>query len=236
MRYAANCRALRDIASDPPLSLLCLQEADPAFVEAVTNACPRYGVARHFVNGSGEGTCILLDKSVSVSETAAVDLGGGKSAVAVLLQPTADISAPVWVVSLHLQGGGGDEMRRTRAGQLNAIQLELGRVGPRAGIAAILCGDWNDSNPASMLDSSYVVQDPCAVGPAAAALAAAGVSAKGPATGLSGDFSSRVAIDWVAARAGAIVSRPVVRHVPSDPWAPGSTLGSDHVPVTFTVY
>jgi endonuclease/exonuclease/phosphatase family metal-dependent hydrolase len=215
--------------------IICLQEADADFVSGFVAVHTEFTVARQLTNPSAEGTCILATKDVSsaIAATAAVDLGKGKTAVAVLLQPPL-VSEPLWLASLHLQGGGGEDTRAIRRSQLQATLAELGGA---SRVSAVLCGDWNDSDP-SRLSSDLRILPAITGGLAAAATAAALDRTGPPPTGLSADFSARVCIDWVAVTSDVLekrVSRPVVQHVPTDPWGPHAQVGSDHVPLFFRI-
>lgn len=273
-RYAANLAIL--LASGA--SVLCLQEADKAFVASLE---PHYRLLIHAVNGSGEGCAILVLaaalRELAPARTFELSLGAGKSVVGVELLAATTTAVPdssrkaLWVVSLHLSGGPGEGPLRAREAQLSSICETLagfaglrddsgGGEASRAltsplNVPALLCGDWNDSRPERL-----------------AAVSAAGLQLlplPGP-TGLSGDFSSAVCIDWVAATGtGTAAMQPScdllslqasqlladsdaaastsaaaaagpktspswtlsIRHFPSDPWAAGAPLGSDHVPL-----
>lgn len=258
-RYAANQALLEASGGD----FLCLQEADTAFVSRLA---PRYAVLCHAVNRSGEGCAILALRTsgAGVANRAfKLDLGSGKSAVGVELLSAAHIgtdtlpTTPIWLVSLHLQGGPGAAPRQARGEQMAAICAVLARLSPASGAGdlppAVLCGDWNDAAPELL--------------PVVASKALQVLPTAGP-TGLSADFSAAVCIDWVAVSraadaAAAVVGWPTegsfdashrtgsphgivsVFHAPANPWrVPGEAgfgasalallpVGSDHIPLFF---
>ena len=230
-RYAANQALLEASGGD----FLCLQEADTAFVARLA---PRYAVLCHAVNRSGEGCAILALRTSGAglaNRTFKLDLGSGKSAVGVELLSAAHTgidtrpTTPIWLVSLHLQGGPGAAPLQARGEQLAAICTALSRLTPASGAGglppAVLCGDWNDATPEHL--------------PVVASEALQVLPTAGP-TGLSADFSATVSIDWVAvsgaaAAAVAVVGWPKIQaschasplkphgvvsvfHVPANPW------------------
>jgi endonuclease/exonuclease/phosphatase family metal-dependent hydrolase len=230
-RFALNINILDDLSRDSPAALICLQEADAEFVKFLLVALPRFVVSCQILNRSSEGTCVLADKTTAsaISSTTAIGLDAGKTAASVLLQPPA-VNSPIWVSSLHLLGGVGEDVRATRTKEIRSIQADLDQISSVA--AVVLCGDWNDAAPSLLDPSLHVLPVRDARLPTTDQR-----SVRSPPTGLSADFSRGVSIDWVATSAAAVgrISEVLVRHTPANPWDPSAVVGSDHVPLTFTI-
>ena len=242
-RYELNAALLAASGAQ----IICLQEADDAFLAILS---PYYSVLRSTSNHSGEGCAILVQSAaksrVRSLRSFALDLGRGKFAVGVELQVStaAGPSTPLWLVSLHLQGGPHAHTRGLQVASIcdEVIRLagrgEAGCSDPFFGARVVLCGDWNDTEPQNL-----------------ASVAAAKLRlfpATGP-TGLSADFSAAIQIDWVAASQAAATSilaldrtagglgdggrsgAVSVSHVPASPWLDDATVGSDHVPLFFSL-
>ncbi len=211
-RYELNARALAEFYAD----VLLLQEHDQAFV------VPGYRrIMRAFVDGRSEGCSIALADSSPMEflSAATVDLGEGKSAV--IAKIAAD-AACFWAVSLHLKGGRDtDDVKRS---QVQRVQTTLQALGfAKDTDTLVFAGDMNDVDPdrtfGALLRTGCNVCWHAPVGP----------------TGLTSAFDKAIAIDHVFVTCDRRVEIQPLRHAPGSPWATDAVVGSDHVPVLFTV-
>lgn len=155
-----------------------------------------------------EGCAVL--SSIPILRSRGVDLLHGKTAV------VATLSNGLTVVSMHLKGGVGCES--DQRAQLQRILQFVSDPGP-----CVLAGDMNCIDPE---------------GTHGRLLADAGFR-KAPGTGPTGmtsDFSQLLELDHVYFRdvPGTVTIQPVTG-VPMSPWEPEAFVGSDHVPLVFSV-
>jgi len=222
-RYQRNLALILRISAD----ILCLQEADEAFVALLG---PSYKPLVYAPNRSREGCCLLVRvpveapgaSTLTTQQPTAIDLGSGKSAV------FASFSRPggqaVWLASVHLSGG--PQAAVERANQLRRVRDAISAAGG-APPAVVICGDMNDVAPESLIlrASSGSVTLRRASGDTHSA------------SGLSGDFLSALRIDHVLVSPAAEGSAGSVEvlHAPMGPWVEGGEIGSDHTPLVFSL-